>query len=423
MSETGAQARARWRARLAFLPPALRRAAALQTPAPEPAPIGTGAIGGRAVGAPRPASGGGGLALWSFLGCVAAPAAALALYFLVLAADQFVVVSRFTVRETFRPPTSIEADGSEALSAAGDVISPFTPLTASYIGSPAILEDLRDRIDPRALLQRPEADFWARLPDEASRERLLRQWRRHVRASVEQTSGIVTLRVRAFSAEDARALSEAILAQTEALVNALSRRQRLDALETARAEAEAAETRLGEAIAELSALRDGARILSPEQEAGEALRLLTDLTAQRIALDVEIRATEGALRGDAARLRQLVERRARIEDDIAALRESLAGEATVDENLAAALGRFEQAEVRRRFAASLYEIAHARLIDAEIELERRSAFLHVFEPPALPEDSLYPERIAFSVLALVALTTLWGIGALVWASVEDHRIA
>lgn len=414
MSDTRTRTRARWRLQFAFLPPALRRSALVRSPDRADPPT---------IEMPRPASGGGRLWLWSFLGCVALPAAALALYFLVLAADQFVVVSRFTVRETFRAAVPLDPDSETRLTTSGEVISPFTPLTASYIESAAILDDLAPHLDLRAMFRHPEADFWARLPADPSRETMLRFWQRQVRSSVEQTSGIVTLRVRAFSAEDARALSAAILSRTEALVNTLSRRQRLDALAIARAEADAADTRLRGAIADVTTLRDSVRVLSPEQEAGEALRLLTDLTAQRIALDMEIRARDGTLRADTARLRQLAEQRDQLEQDIAALRVSLAGEATADTNLAAALGQFEQLEVRRRFAARLYEIAQSRVIDAEIELDRQSVFLHVFDPPALPEDALYPERIAFSVLGFLALLTVWGIGALVWASVEDHRIA
>lgn len=384
------------------------------------------AIEGTAGSVPLPAGGGrGGLALWSFLGAVVLPGLALGVYFLALAADQFIAVSKFTVRETAVAALSTEgaSAGAGLDGYSHDGPSPFVGVAASYITSPAILDDLASVLDVAAILRRPEADFWARLPEAASREERLHYWRRHVRTSIDRLSGIVTLRVRAFRPEDARSLSEAIIAATERLVNDLSHRQRLDALARARDEAGLAQTRLESAAAAVTRLRDSARMLDPVEEAGETLRLLTDLTAERIRLDVQLRSLEGSLQADAARLRQLRDRRDLVARDIAELRASLAGQATADANVAAALARFEVLETERAFAVKLYEIAELRLIAARIDLARQPVYLHVFEPPTLPEDSLYPERIPFTVLAVCALAVLWAIGALVWASVEDHRMA
>lgn len=383
-------------------------------------------IDGTVTAPPRTAQGGrGGLGWWSFLIAVVLPGLALGAYFLFLAADQFIVTSKFTVRETAIAALSTEADseGAGLTGYSADGPSPFVGVAASYIVSPAILEDLTGAIDVRALLRQPEADFWARLPEDASREDLLDHWRRHVRISIDRLSGIVTLRVRAFRPHDAQSLSVEIIAATERLVNELSRRQRLDALDRARAEAELAQARLMQSVDAVTRLRDRARMLDPVEEATETLRLLTDLTAERIALDVEVRSLEGALEADGARLRQLRDRRDLVARDIASLRASLAGRATAEANVAAALARFEVLETERAFAAKLYEIAEIRLIAAEIDLARQSVYLHVFEPPVLPEDSLYPERWPFTILAFCALGVLWAIGALVWASVADHRMA
>jgi capsular polysaccharide transport system permease protein len=402
----------------AFRAPALR-------PRNDPTPLDPATVDPAPLLLPPVASRGGRGGLWSFIGLVLVPAMALAVYFLVLAADQYVATARFTVREIGVP--SLSADRTAASGGTGlfasDAPSPFTAVAASYVTSAAILDDLAPHVDLRALMNRDEADFWARLGPHASREQLHRQWLRHVRVSIDRTSGIVTVRLRAFRPDDALDLAKAVLAATEALVNALSRRQRLDALDRARAEAATAEARLREAVTALSALRDAAGTISPLQEAGETLRLLTQLTAERIALDVEIRGLDGALRGDTARLRLLTERRDRIERDVAALRASLAGRTTTDANLAAALGQFELLEVRRQFAAKLYEMTQARLIAAELDLSRQAVYLHVFEPPGLPQDARYPERWAFSAIAFLSLLTLWGIGVLIWASVEDHRMA
>jgi capsule polysaccharide export protein KpsE/RkpR len=45
----------------------------------------------------------------------------------------------------------------------------------------------------------------------------------------------------------------------------------------------------------------------------------------------------------------------------------------------------------------------------------------VFAPALTPEDAEYPERWTLSLFAVVSLLALWGIVALIAATVADHR--
>jgi capsular polysaccharide transport system permease protein len=362
----------------------------------------------------------------SFAALVLLPGCVVGVYYALVAADQYVVSARFTVRELRPSPLSLEtperARATPVATMGEDEVSSFTHVAASYLESRALLRDLGEEIDVAAMFRVAQADPWARLPREASAEARYDYWRDRLRVSIDRTSGIVTLELRAFRPEDARRLAEAMLARAEALVNALSLRQKRDALARARAEAAESDRRLDEAIAALSAFRDGAGVLDPAREADETVRLLASLSAERIRLQSRLRVLSEVMDRDAARARELRTRLATLRGDIARLRDSLAADATADANLAGALGRYEALEIRRRFAARLYEVAQTRRIAAEIDLARQSIFLNVFDPPQLPEESRYPRRAAFTAITVLALAVGWAVLALVWASVADHRM-
>src|SRR5258706_13661222 len=79
-------------------------------------------------------------------------------------------------------------------------------------------------------------DVLSRLRESASFEEAYDYFGRKVYADYDQTSGALTVRVRAFSAEKAVELSRSILASSEEMVNKLSERERRD--RTAYAEAD-----------------------------------------------------------------------------------------------------------------------------------------------------------------------------------------
>ncbi len=365
-------------------------------------------------------------AILSFFALVILPVSAIGTYYAREAADQFTARAQFTVRETSARPLRIaEADTAPDRIGGGLAMSEVSPLThvvASYLESPALLRDLSREIDVAALYRVPEADFWTRLPEDATAEARYEHWRDRLRVAVDGPSGIVTLELRAFRAEDARRLAARALFAAEALVNALSARQKREALARAEAEAEAAARRLAASLAELTAFRDSAGLLDPEREGAERLRLLSELAAERIRLEGELRVLGAVVDADAARARALEARLESVRAELAGLREGLAAEATADANIAAALARYEALEIRRRFAARLYGLAQTRRIDAEIDLARQTVFLNVFDPPQRPEESDHPKRFGFTLLAFLGLAAAWAVLALVWAAVADHRL-
>ncbi len=367
--------------------------------------------------------------LASFVGCVLAPAFAATVYFAAIASDQMAAEARFAVRQIDSDSSETTASVNGASSGGGASVDfAFTApaqnayIVTSYIRSRAIVDDLDASLDLRQIFRRPEADFWARLKRDASIDELTEYWKSMVTTYVDAPSGIVTLDVRAFRADDAVTLAKAVLTASESLVNRISDRARRDAMAVSEQEVRRTYELTQTALADLRKFRDSAGIIDPVQAGTEIGKLLLPLLTEKIRLESDLFVASRDLDQSAPTVKALKSRLDTTEQQIAALKARLTGTDGSNKTVAASLAKFEELDLKRQFAEKLYTLAQADLDRARLRAARQSVYLTVFVPPSLPEESRYPRRVAFPILIFLGLTVLWAIGAMVVASVEDHRL-
>jgi len=363
--------------------------------------------------------------LVSFILCVLAPAAAGFVYFFVVASDQYTAEARFAVRaadDSTEKKSSVGNLLSPLLASAGSFAHQDAEIVASYIRSRAVIDDLEGVIDVRAIFSRPEADFWERLPEDASAEVLRDHWLRKVSAYLEHISGIVNVKVRAFRREDALALTKAILEASERLVNSISLRARADAMRRAEEEVRRADGSMRLALADLAQFRDTAGIIDPVKSADLVGKILLQLMLDKIKIETELFIVQRVSSFDPPGTASLRARLESVDGQIGRTRAELTGENPQARNLASALARFEELEVKRQFAESVYAFARDGLDRARIAAERQTIYVTVFVPPALPQEVAYPLRLTFSLLIAIGFAVTWGTGVMICASVMDHRL-
>lgn len=369
--------------------------------------------------------------LASFIACVLVPSFAAVLYFAFIAADQLAAEARFAVRQiegdSGDSGKDIDSTGGKNGSGTSSSFS-FTAtgqnayIVTSYIRSRAIVDDLSDKLNLREIFRRPEADFWARLKRNASIDELVEYWDSMVNTYIDGPSGIVTLRVRAFRADDAVALGKAVLDLSEALVNRISDRARRDAMEMSEKEVRRAYETTQAALADMRSFRDSAGIIDPVQAGTEIGKLLLPLLAEKIRMESELFVMSRDLDENAPTVRILKSKVESVEQQIAELKNRLTSTGGGERTLAASLTKFEELELQRQFAEKLYTLAQADLERARIRADRQAIYLTVFVPPSLPEESRYPRRLAFPILIFVGLSLCWAIVVMTLASIEDHRM-
>lgn len=348
---------------------------------------------------------------------VLVPFLASALYYAFIAADQYTAEARFAVR-------SLADEGTEEGSDAGILkMSPASQdayVVTSFIHSTEILRRIGTHLDYKAMFVRDGSDFYAEFDPQDSSEEFLKYWNYQVSTYIDGPSGIVVLRVRTFSPEDSIKLANAVLEESEKLINELSARSRNDMIESARAEVERTGKTYGTALAELNRFQKESGLLSPQAQAEETGKLLTGLMAQKLEFDSRLFVIQQSNGIDSPTYRQLVLGRNSVEAQIEDLRNQMTGKEV--ESFANTLNAFSRLETDRMVAEKLYEATRRHYDMALAAAMRKALYLTVFVRPMLPEEALYPERLMTPVLVIFFCFVLWATLSLAWASIEDHRL-
>ncbi|MBV9551721.1 MAG: capsule biosynthesis protein [Alphaproteobacteria bacterium] len=354
---------------------------------------------------------------------MALPVLVAAIYYFGIAADQYTAEFRLNLRTVDIPRVEpLIVLGSDMSHGGGAAES---QIVAQYIASRAIVDELDPALDLRRMFAGPPADFWARLALPASIEDLVYFWKRQIDGFYDTSTGAIVVHVRAFTAEDALRLAQAIVAASERLINELSARARRDSVGQAEAELAAAEGRLKASLAAIREFRDREGLIDPGKAADATATLATKLRDDWLKANAELATLKAYMHDDAPGVRVI---KARIRS-LEAQQRSLAREMTGASPMAGAaaapalsqtLGSYEPLDAERRFAEAAYQHALQGLDRARENADRQHVYIESFVPPSLPQTALYPRRWRdVGAVALVALA-VWAIGLLALQSIREH---
>jgi len=353
-----------------------------------------------------------------FLLVVLVPFAASALYYAFVAADQYTAEARFAVR-------TLAGDDNTGESMSGGIlhmssVSQDAYIVTSFIHSAEILRRIGAYMDYKSMFVLDGSDFYAELDPADSAEEFLKYWDGQVSTYIDGPSGIVTLHVRTFAPENSIKLANAILQESEKLINELSVRARDDLIANIRTEVERTGKSYGEALAALNRYQQETGLLDPASQAEETGKLLTGLMAQKLEFDTRLFTIQQSSGTDSPTYRQLLLTRNSIESQIEDLRNEMTGKENA--SFANRLQEFSRLETDRMVAEKLYEVTRHQYDLALAAAMRKALYLTVFVQPMLPEEALYPRRFMTPLLILFISFVVWSILSLAWASVEDHRL-
>ncbi len=350
---------------------------------------------------------------WSVL----LPTVLAAIYFFGFAAAQYVSESRYIVRARTQSASSLLG---EALNSAGfRAASEDATAMKEFLLSHDAVEALRRQMDLVGMFRRPEADLWARLwyPDPAS-ERLVDYYRTRVMAVIDSSSGITTLTVRSFRAEDSLEINRALLALGEGLVNRLNRRIMEDSVENTRREVARAEQRITAATQAISEFRERERALDPTRSAVLAVETIGRLEGQLATARGELQALQNFARPNNPQVLNLQNRIQALQTQVneERRRTSTIGTEGFTEQVAA----YERLRLEAEFGGRQLTAATAGLERALADAQRQQLFLQRVVEPNLAERNRYPKRFTSVLYVFVGLSVLYGLVWLMVAGVKEH---
>lgn len=357
----------------------------------------------------------------SFVILVLLPIAAAAFYLWERAADQYASTVGFSVR---REEVGSAMDLLGGISALSKSSSSDTDILYEFLKSQKLVADLDAKLDLTGIWSKPENDPIYAYDPTGSIEDLVEYWSRMVRISYDSTSGLIEVRVLAFTPEDATLISQAVLDESSEMINSLSTIAREDAISYSRDELATTEERLKAAREAVTVFRTQHQIVDPSADLAAHAGVLGALQGQLTQAQVELDLLESeSTQSNDPRVAQVKRRIAVIEARIAAERSKvgISADGAVDDAYAAVVGGYERLAADKEFAERSYMAALASYDAAEAEARRKSRYLAAHILPTTAEMSRFPQRgVLLSVIALF-LFLAWAIGALVTYSLRDRR--
>ncbi|HEX8045016.1 capsule biosynthesis protein [Rhizobium sp.] len=364
------------------------------------------------------------LRLITFLLFVILPFLACSIYYIFIASDQYITEARFAVRALAGTGSGDKGDGTSDNSTSGLLnmrsASQDAYVVTSFIRSTEILKRIGEKLDYRSMFTRHDADFLSRFRSSQSDEKFLDYWTDHVSAYIDVSSGIITLKVRAFTPDDSVKLSQAIIQESELLINQLSQRARDDIVQSMRGDVEKSGKAYSDTLAALNLFQHQSGLLSPETQASSSSTLLTGLLAQKLEFETRLFVMRQSNADSSPAYQQLTLAQQSLQDQIDKMKLELTG--SENASLAKALLEYSQLDTNRMIAEKLYEASQRNYDTVLAEALRKTLYLAVFVSPTLPDEAIFPHRFTTPLMILLALSIVWMTLSLIWASVEDHRI-
>jgi len=341
--------------------------------------------------------------------------ALVAVYFLLVASDRYQVEAQVYVKSAqATAPTIAVVPGLGA--APGGMQDAL--VLRDYIASLDMLRILDDKLDLRAHYSEG-GDFYSAVSAGATEQEFLDHYRSRVSTQLDDAAQTLTLRVQAYSAEFARDLAKAILAESETFINGVGQAIARSDIAFVEGELERARAQLSDAQTALLTFQNENKLIDPEASGAAQQSVISNIQARIVDLETQAATLATFLNGDAAELvsvrEQLRAMRAQLDKEQAKL--TSAEQRTLNQ-----IGvEFQQRKLAVDFAAELYRTAIESMEQARVEAYRKLKHLVVIQAPVLPEEAEYPRRLYNIFTVFVLLSLFYAIAIMVWATVQEHR--
>ncbi len=352
-----------------------------------------------AAAKPQVASSGRGGWIWLFVITVLAPMALASTYFFGVAAPRYASTASFIVRSS-----SPQSDPLAALSqeGSGTIARDETSAVNAYLLSRDLVDQLARNNDLRAVLGRGGDDFLFRYPTfwlPNNNEYLFQRFQWMASAKVDPVTNISTIEVNAFSAQDAKAIAEAMLASAEALVNQMNQRAYQDDLANADRFVAEARKELDEVEAALKSHRNESGSVDPNLVAQSKLKVIEGLSTELAHVEAQVAQT-AAVAPTSPTLAGLRAQADSYRKEIGKRKLEIAGSVGSE---AAKLEKYEKLLLQRELAAKALGAAQAQRTQAVEDTQRQHLYVQLISRPNLSADFARYPRVLLDLAVLLVL--------------------
>ena len=358
-----------------------------------------------------------GLVFRLLLFCVLIPTLVVFLYLALFASDIYLAETKFAIRNSSQPQSQ-------------DILTSFFFLFSSSIGDSYIVQayisslDMLSKVDAKLHIKEhysdKKHDIWYRLKSNPTQNEFLKYWEWVVKTSFDPDTGIMFVETKAFDPQMSQAICQAILEASEDLVNTMNARSRHDAIFQAQAEVARAEERIRAAQEAMRLYRERTVILDPQAVASGLYGLVNQLEGEITKTTAELAEATTYMQTDSPRVVMLRNRLEVLQKQLQAEKARLASQMQGDRPLSALVSEFQSLTLEEEFAQKQLTSAMASLETARVQAESKTLYVESFQKPIVPDESLYPRPVIFSLVFMLAAAVLLGLVSLIVAAIREH---
>lgn len=340
------------------------------------------------------------------------------IYFGVIASDIYISESSFVVRS---PKNQASLTGVGALlQSTGFARSQDDAYTVQeYMRSKSALEQLQQHLSVKEFYD-SKGDIFSRFNGfgfNDSQEAFFRYFKNRLNVDLDSVSGITTLRVRAFDANEGFQINHALLRMGEDLINRLNERARKDTLEYAILAVQDAEKNVTETAEALSKYRTKNKIFDLPAQSSVQLSLISTLKSELIRVETQL-AQLVSITPENPQVSALEMRQKSLRKEIEKQSKLLSGGGN---SIATQTSDYQRLVLANELAQQQLTAAMTSLQNARAEADRQQLYLEVINQPTKPDWALEPYRLYNILATFIIGLMLYGILGLLIASIREHK--
>lgn len=355
----------------------------------------------------------------SFIFVVIIPSSFASWYLLEKAQKQFGSTVAFTVNTE---DVSAAVDILGGLSALGSSGSKDSDILYEYILSRSLVEKVHKSLNLKKMFSKNfNSDPWYSLDPSSTIEDIVEYWSEMVTIVYDRKVGMIEITAKAFTAKDAKLITETILMESSKKINQLSDISREDTVKYAKQELNASIDRLRVSRLVLTKFRSQNKFIDPKTEFGVQTNLLSALLQDLSATIVENDMLGIFVKKNDPRKLQLQRKIAVLEARIEQERAKFSSDGYNDENYSKTMLEFESLSIDLEYAQQAYLAAMTSYDSAVIESQRQSRYLATYIDPTLAERAEYPKNwTILSILYLISVF-VWLALVLIFYALRDRK--
>lgn len=340
------------------------------------------------------------------------------LYLMFMASDMYISETKFAVKSS--SDSGSQLDMASVFFQMPNATTKEALIIETYIKSPDAFKKLDEKLHIMEHYSSHEYDLFSRLETNPKADDIKEFWNEVISVEVNQDSGVITFRVRAYTPEMSKNISEEVLRLSERKINEINERARDDSLKIARKEVENSKKEYDNAQQALREFRNLHKDFDLLSTAEGAQALIVSLETEASKCKAELDYKKTYMSEDNIEYKNYSAKCESIDKQIKSQRTKATTVLHGDNSINMLAGEYQLLVTNSEFATSVYQSAKKALETAKLQVSYKSLYIVTIAEPSYPDESLYPRPFVSSFYLFIALSMICLICSVVTAAIREH---